>query len=180
MATTTDNSHRINAYAEGLLAIAAAEGGVAAVEAELFAVAGAIEGSKELATTLSDPHLPATRRQQIIEDLLQGKASPTTISLVSLVVANGRAKDLSKISAALSDRAAGTRGEVVAEVRSAVALTDDQKTRLAAALAATTSQQITIRNIVDPTVLGGVVTQIGDTLLDGSVRTRLTQLRDAF
>ncbi len=174
------NSTRINAYADGLLAIASAEGDAAAVVDELFVVAQALDASKELTDTLSDPHLPVARRQQIVEDLLGGRASSTTTSLVSLVVANGRAKNLSKIVTELAERAAGSRGEVVAEVRSAVALTDDQKTRLAEALATTTNQQVTIRNIIDPTVLGGIVTQIGDTLLDGSIRTRLTQLRDAF
>ena len=77
-------------------------------------------------------------------------------------------------------RSATDRGEAVAEVRSAVALTDEQISRLAAALKARTNLDVTVKNIVDPTVMGGVVTQIGDSVLDGSVRTRLNQLRDAF
>ena len=51
---------------------------------------------------------------------------------------------------------------------------------LARALKARTNIDVTIRNVVDPTVMGGVVTQIGDSVLDGSVRTRLNQLREAF
>ena len=58
--------------------------------------------------------------------------------------------------------------------------TDEQISRLAEALKAKTNQDITIRNIVDPAVIGGVVTQIGDSVIDGSVRTRLNQLREAF
>ena len=78
-------------------------------------------------------------------------------------------------------RSAADRGEAVAEVRSAVALTDEQIARLAAAaLKARTDLDVTVQNIVDPTVMGGVVTQIGDSVLDGSVRTRLNQLREAF
>ena len=77
-------------------------------------------------------------------------------------------------------RSAASAGETVAEVRSAVALSDEQLRQLTEALSARTNRRITVRNIVDPTVLGGIVTTIGDSVLDGSVRTRLNQLREAF
>ena len=68
----------------------------------------------------------------------------------------------------------------VAEVRSAVDLTDDQKQRLAAALEAKTGKKVELKVIIDPTVLGGLVAQVGDTVIDGSVKTRLQQLKTAF
>jgi F-type H+-transporting ATPase subunit delta len=68
----------------------------------------------------------------------------------------------------------------VAEVRSAVALSDDQQERLAEAISSQTKRAVTVRNIVDPSVLGGIVTQVGDSVIDASIRTRLHQLRDAF
>ncbi len=174
----TDN--RINAYAEALLSVAAAEGSVSEVEDELFRFARALDGSEELRSALTDPHVPVTRRQQIVEDLLGGKATPITVGIVSLVVGTGRIADLPKIVDELVRQSASGRGEAVAEVRSAVPLTDDQIARLEAALSATVDSQITVRNVIDPSVLGGVVTTIGDSVLDGSVRTRLNQLRDAF
>ena len=170
----------INSYADALVAIVAAEGGAGEVEDELFRFARAVEGNEQLSDTLSDPHIPAERRAQIVEDLLGGKAAAATTSLASLVVANGRVGNLTAIVDRFVERSAGSRGELVAEVRSAVALTEDQKTRLDDALRAARGAEVTVRNIVDPSVVGGVVTQVGDTLLDGSVRTRLSQLRDAF
>ena len=59
-------------------------------------------------------------------------------------------------------------------------LTDDQKARLAAALGTATGKSIELKVVIDPTVLGGLVAQIGDTVIDGSVRTRLDQLKTAF
>lgn len=171
---------RTTAYAEALLSIARAEGATGEVEDELFRFARALEGSDELRETLRDPHLPASRRTQIVEDLLGGRATATTTSLVSMIVANGRSEDLPKIVDEFVARAAGSRGEAVAEVRSAVALTAEQQARLATALTARTGRQVSVRNIVDPSVLGGVVTQIGDTVIDGSVRNRLAQLRETF
>ena len=64
----------------------------------------------------------------------------------------------------------------VAEVRSAVALTDDQKVRLAEALGKATGKQVELKVVIDPSVLGGVVAQVGDTVIDGSVRSKLDQL----
>jgi len=68
----------------------------------------------------------------------------------------------------------------VAEVRSAIPLTDDQKHRLGTALKQATGKDVTVKVVIDPKVLGGVVTQIGDEIIDGSVRSRLSQLRNAF
>jgi F-type H+-transporting ATPase subunit delta len=171
---------RITAYADAAFGIARAEGNLAEVEDELFRLARVLESSEELRSTLTDPHLPASRRQQVVEDLLEGRATTTTIAIVSMIVGAGRAADLPKIAQDLVQRSATTRGEAVAEVRSAVALTDEQIARLAGALKARTNLDITVKNVVDPTVMGGVVTQIGDSVLDGSVRTRLNQLREAF
>lgn len=170
----------ITSYANAVLAIAQAEGDLAGLEGELTSFLAALGASPELRSTLADASLPAARRSQVIEDLLAGKASTATTSALSLIVANGRIGDLDGIVAEVIERSAAARGESVAEVRSAVPLTDDQKTRLAAALKQSTNRDVAIRNIVDPSVVGGIVTQIGDTLLDGSVRSRLTQLRESF
>ena len=59
----------------------------------------------------------------------------------------------------------------------AVALTADQQTRLAAALANATGRQVNLKVVVDPAVIGGVVATVGDTVIDGSVRTRIDQLK---
>ena len=170
----------ITSYADAVLAAAKAENAVPVVEEEMFRFARALEGSDELRSTLSDPHLPAINRVQIVEDLLGGKASPTTVGAISMLVLANRTHDLGAVADEFVQRAAAERGQAVAEVRSAVPLSDEQQTRLAAALTTSLGRQVTVRNVVDPTVVGGVVAQVGDTLFDGSVRTRLTQLREAF
>jgi len=174
----TESRH--TAYADAVLAIARAEGATAAVESELSRFTDALRGSEDLAKALADPSTPAPVRMQIVDDLLAGKVSNATLSIIALLVANGRGGDIPAVTESFLAAAAGSRGEAIAEVRSAVPLTDDQKQRLAAALKQQTKTDVSIRNIVDPSVVGGIVTQIGDTLLDGSVRTRLNQLREAF
>lgn len=168
------------AYAAALFAVARSEGNLAEVEDELFRFARTLEGSDDLRTTLTDPALPVSRRQQIVEDLLGGKANEITTSLLSMVVGAGRSRDLSAIINELVRISAAEGNKEVAEVRSAVALTDDQKTRLAEALGKATGKQVELKVVLDPTVLGGLVAQVGDTVIDGSVKTRLQQLKTAF
>jgi F-type H+-transporting ATPase subunit delta len=170
----------IQSYAGAFLAVAAAEGQLVTVEDELFRFGQAFEANDSLRQALSDPSIPVERRQQVVEDILQGKASPTTTGLISLAVASGHANDLPAIVRALVDRSAATRNKAVAEVRSAVPLTSDQLTRLAAALTSATGKDVEIKVVIDPSVLGGLVTQIGDTVIDGSVRHRLNQVREAI
>jgi len=172
--------NRIDVYADALFSVAAAEGRLDEVEDELFRFARVFEGSDELRTALTDPQTPATLRQQIVEDLLKGKASATTVALISMVVGTGRARDLPAIIDALVEKIARTSNKVVAEARSAVSLTEDQRKRLAAALSKATGKEVEVKVIIDPRVMGGVVTQIGDIVIDGTVRHRLEQLRKAF
>jgi F-type H+-transporting ATPase subunit delta len=171
---------RIDGYANALFEVASVEGSLDAVEDELFQLARALESNDQLRNTLTDEAVPAERRQGIVEDLLGDRASPVTVSLVSFVVGSGRARQLPAIVDRLVARAAQAKSKVVAEVRTAVPLSEDQRTRLADALGKATGKSVEVKAIVDRSVLGGVVAQIGDTVIDGSVRTRLEQLREAI
>ena len=174
------SADRVSSYAEALVAVAQAEGDLATTENELFAVAQALGGSDELREALADRAIPAARRQQIVEDLLGGQVTDATVALVSMVVGAGRGSDLVRILEAAVERSAGLRNRAVAEVRSAVALSGDQQQRLAQALRRATGKDVTVKVIVDPAVMGGLVTRIGDEVIDGSVRSRINQLREAF
>jgi F-type H+-transporting ATPase subunit delta len=171
---------RTLAYAEALFAVARAEGTLGEVEDELFRLSQTLQGNDELRTALTDAGIPAARRQQIVEDLLGGRASPTTVALVSMVVAAGRARELPAIIRRLVEMSAAEANKEVAEVRSAVPLTADQRDRLAKALEDATGKQVEVKVVVDPSVLGGIVAQVGDTVIDGSVRHRLDQLKNAL
>jgi F-type H+-transporting ATPase subunit delta len=169
---------RIDGYAEALFSVAHAEGVLPEVEDELFRFARTLEGNDELRTTLTDAAIPLERRRGVVEDILGPRASPTTSALVSFVVGAGRAADLPSIVNRLVARAATERDAEVAEVRSAIALDEATRGRLATALGNALGKTVEVRVIVDPTVIGGLVAQVGDTVIDGSVRHRLDQLRE--
>jgi len=173
-------SDRINGYADAMLAVATAEGDVKGISDELFAVGRAVDTNDDLRNAISNPQMPADRKIQIMDDLLDGKARAATKGLVSMVVGAGRGGDLGKIASAVAERAATSAGKQVATVRSAVALSDDLQNRLATALAAKLGTEVDVKVIQDPSVVGGLITTVGDTVIDGSVRTRLNRLRESL
>ena len=168
---------RIDGYAKALFEVARAEGTLDEVEDELFRFARSYESSDALRNAMTDEHVPAARREAIVEDLLGGRATPTTVQLVSMVVGAGRGRDLPAIIDRLVLRASAAKQLDVAEVRTAVALTDDQQARLKAALANATGKQVNLKIVVDPSVMGGIVATVGDTVIDDTVRTRIDQLK---
>ncbi len=168
---------RIDGYARALFEVARAEGNIDTVEDELFRFARTYESNDDLRNALTDEMIPATRRLSIVEDLLGPKANPTTTQLVSMVIGAGRGRDLPAIVDRLVARASTAKSQEVAEVRTAVPLSEDQQARLAAGLAKATGKQVNLKVVVDPTVLGGLVATVGDTVIDGTVRTRIDQLK---
>lgn len=169
---------RIQGYAAAIFEIARAEGELERLEDELFRVARTFETSTELRDALGDRRLPPERKQAIVEDLLEGKASELTVGFVNFVVGLGRSKELPGIVDGFVARAAAERERAVAEVRAAVDLDDDTVARLAEALGRATGKQVEVKVVVDPAVVGGVVARVGDTVIDGTLRRRLEGLRE--
>lgn len=167
-------------YAEGLLAIARAEGDVDTTKNQLADVARAVAGNEELRSTLSNKLVPAAVRGQIVDDVLEGKTSDVVRAIVGMIVSAGRGGQLDDIVQAFIGLAASSSGKAVATVRSAVALTSVQEQQLVAALKQKTGADVELQLVVDPSVVGGAVTTIGDTVIDGSLRTRLAQMREAL
>ncbi len=171
-------TERIDSYASAVAAVAGAEGVLESVAGDLHQFARALQNNDNLRTTLADRAIPAARRLGVVNDVLGDRAHPVTANLISMIVGADRGGDLGAIADAVVDQAAASRGEQVAEVRSAVALSSDQVTRLAAALAAAVGGPVDVKVTIDPTIMGGIVAQIGDTIIDGSVKTRLDKLKE--
>jgi F-type H+-transporting ATPase subunit delta len=169
---------RIEAYAMAMLEVARVEGHLADVEDELFRFARTFDGNDDLRMALSDAALPVERRIAVVTDLLGAKALRTSVALVTLVIAAGRAGELPDIVDEFVKMSAAERKRAIAEVRSAIPLTADQIERLRVALNEATDKDVEVKVVVDPAVLGGIVATIGDIVIDGSIRHRLDQLKE--
>jgi F-type H+-transporting ATPase subunit delta len=175
-----DERSKVEAYARAMVEIARAEGVLAGAEDDMFRFARTFEANDDLRMALTDPQLPIERRIAVIEDLMGGKALPTSTALASLLVAGGQAGVLPAIVDRFVELAVAERSYELAEVRSAIALDDKQTKRLADALSKATGKQVEVKVIIDPSVLGGIVARVGDTVIDGSVRHRIELLKESM
>lgn len=146
-------------------------------EDELFRLARVVEGSDELGSVLTDPEVPVPIRLAIVDDLLTDRVQPLTRRLVRYAVRTGRGRDLVGTLDWLVDRAAAERNLKVADVRAAVDVDEDQRSRLADALSQVVGRSVEVRVTPDPSLIAGMVAVVGDLLVDGSVRRRLEQLK---
>ncbi len=167
-----------NGYAQAIYDVAKADGVLPDVEEELFRFQRTLEANPDLLQGLSNPGVPAARRQEMIEELLKGKAHVQTIYLLSMVVGTGNGRRLPEIIAAFLGLSARARNRGIALVRSAVELTPKQQNLLEEALQRATGKEVETRIVVDPSVIGGLRVEIGDQVIDGTVRSRLDHFRE--
>jgi F-type H+-transporting ATPase subunit delta len=172
-----DREELIGGYAQAIFAVAEAEGALDTVEEELFAFTGALDRSADLRQALTDRALPAENKTAVIRELLGDRAHPVTMSLVEFVVTAGRAQELGDIVHEVATMAAERRKHVLAEVRTAVPLTEERRRRIAEALSKATGLEVEVQVILDPSVVGGVVAHVGDEVFDGSVASRLDEAK---
>jgi F-type H+-transporting ATPase subunit delta len=168
-------------YARAILELAQEQSQVDRVAKELGEFAAMWQSSIELKSLYANPEFGADVRKSALSELLTRAAvSPLTRNSVLYLADKNRLTSIAEIAAAfseLSERAAGT---LRAEVTSAAALPDTYYAPLQKALEAATGRKISIEKKTDASLIAGVVTRVGDQVFDGSLRTRLTELKDSL
>lgn len=164
----------------GIRAVAASAPKTTSVADELFTFARAVSSDAELELGLGSKLGSREAKRSLVVALLQGRASAQTQAIVEQLVANPRGarigQSLAKAAALVADQA----GQRIALVITASALAPAQLERLRAGLSAGYGTDLKLNQIVDPSIIGGVRVQIGDDVIDGSVSTRLNELRLAL
>ena len=148
------------------------------IEDQLFRFARTVESNRRLRSALGDRDLPVAVRQQVIAQLLGDQVLPATLRLAAYAVRGGRARDIVSTLDALVEDAARARGWRVARVQAADEVSEDQRRGLSEALALLTGNPVDLQVTIDPALLGGVVVQVGDLLVDSSTRHRLDELKE--
>ncbi|WP_198679514.1 F0F1 ATP synthase subunit delta [Thermomonospora amylolytica] len=156
---------------------AESEGVLDDLEDELFRFSRILESEPRLRSALTNPALPDERKVQVLRALLEGKATASTLLLVTELVVHPRGRSLESGLAHTGRLVAQRRERLVALVRSAVDLTEQQRTRLAAVLSAAYGHDVHLNIELDPSVLGGLSIQIGDEVIDGTIAGRLDEVR---
>src|SRR4051794_33630377 len=165
---------------DALFAAAAKAGALERVEDELFRFERILVANGEAVGLLDEQTVDPARRNRLLDSLVGGKVSATTLALLHHAVSSQRKRSLILAIDDLLETAAARQNRSVARVVSATPLSDVQERRLAAALTEMYGRAISVRSALDPNVRGGLVVRVGDEVIDGSIATRFAAARAAL
>jgi F-type H+-transporting ATPase subunit delta len=168
-------------YARALIELGEEGKNLDAVVKDFATLAETIEQSPELRAVLDNPQISRASRKAVLAEVgLRLGVTPTTKNTIGLLTDNGRLRAIPAIAAELREEADRRAGIVRARVTSAVPLSDSYVQRLTQALEGRFKKKVVVVREIDPALLSGVVTRIGDTIIDGSLRARLNELKSAL
>ncbi|MGP6171401.1 F0F1 ATP synthase subunit delta [Microbacterium sp. A204] len=147
------------------------------IEGELFSFLRVIAGNAELELALGGRLGDNSAKGTLVETLIGDKASAPTVLIVSSLVRQPRGRRVRQLLNRAMKIVSAQRGRIVATVHTAAPLSDAQRNRLSAALTERYAGQVSVNEVIDPLVVGGLRVQIADDVIDGSISARLADLR---
>jgi F-type H+-transporting ATPase subunit delta len=166
-------------WAKALFAIGEEQGNLLGLTREVQRVAEAWAESEELQGAMSNPAFGRDARRQVWESVLRRLgATPIGRNFFLLLLTKGRLQELPAIARELQLLGDRKDNRLRAEVASAAPIGEDVVTRLRMALQKATGSTIVVNAVVEPGLIGGLVTRIGDMMYDGSVRTQLARAKE--
>jgi F-type H+-transporting ATPase subunit delta len=175
------NTRIARRYAKALLSIGKEDGQAETYNKELAGFAKLLEDNKNLEHVITCPLYDVEGRKNVLNAFIE-KMGPSKImaSFLSLLFEKGRIQYLTDISLVYEKLTDELANIVRADVVSAVELPDESVEKIKEALSKQTGKKVTIETTVDPSLIGGVVTKLGDLVLDGSVKTQLISLKESL
>lgn len=164
-------------YAETLLILARKANDTSGWGALLQQLADAIQTDKTLKLFLESPRVAVVKKTEVIKNALGDKAPALFVRFLQQLVVNRRQAMIREISAEYNSMLNAAEGRVVARVTLSREPSTEERDAIVARLSATLSKAVDPKIIIDPSILGGIIIRMGDTVMDGSVRRKLALLR---
>ena len=165
-------------YAQALLMIAVERDAVEQYEAELAQFRQALSANPEVKDLLENMRVAPEKKKKALDLLIKDFASPIIYNFLHLLVDKKRENFFLDVITAYNKYADEVRNIINAEVWSVVELTTKDHRHLEQKLARLTGKKVRLHNIIDPSLLGGIKVKVGDLVIDGSVTTKLTLLKN--
>ena len=167
-------------YARALGELAEEADALEHVQADLARLAEAVQSDDQIRLVIHSERVPAAAKQELLLKLAGDDSHKLTQLFVRLLVQKRRAAYVEEMYDAFVAYADQVRGVVEIEIRSATPLGEAEVERLAEGLGAYTGKQVRITNVEAPEIMGGIVAQVGDLVIDGSVASRLARLKQTL
>jgi F-type H+-transporting ATPase subunit delta len=165
-----------NRYARAIFELASEEGKVDDWARQLAVIRQVLDDPGARAV-VDNPSVPAETRMKAVEELDLPGIGPEGMNLMRMLVASGRVGRIGEIADQFEVLADAAAGRVRATVTTAIPLSEADRATLGRDLSSQLGKDVRLESVVDPSILGGLVLQVGDRLTDASVAARLDQLR---
>lgn len=166
-------------YAAALVDVVIAQGEAREVQEELSAWNDMMGANDELAEVFRNPTIPSEQKQRVLDALIaRARPRPTTANFLKLLVQNHRLVNLREINERFALELDRRSAVVSAHITTARPLPDAERERLQARLTEMTRSRVRLDFETDESLIGGVVTRIGSTIYDGSVRSQLQEIKE--
>lgn len=169
-----------NNYAEALFMLAREENLIDEFYNDLKFVEGIFKDNTEYLQFLATPSIPKSERTTALASAFEGKVNTHVLSFLQLMCEQSKAEQFFESASEFYRLREWASGTAVAVVKTAVELTDAQKSDLIKALEKRTGKKITLKCVTDGAVIGGVVVELDGELLDGSVKSNLKRAREVI
>jgi F-type H+-transporting ATPase subunit delta len=168
-------------YSKALMLIGKADGQAETYREELDGFAGLMAREKELEQAVCNPLYDAAGRKKVLQAVVEKlEVSKVMRSFLLLLFDKGRIGFVDSINTFYQKLADELKGVARASLVSATELSEETVEKIRAALSKKTGKEIILEVEQDPGLMGGIVTRIGDLVLDGSIRTQLLNMREAL
>jgi F-type H+-transporting ATPase subunit delta len=166
-------------YASALADVIVSRGEAREVQSELLTWQQMQDSHDNLRTAFGNPTIALDQKRAVLNRLIErSRPRPTTVNFLKVLLQNQRLTELAEINKKLADILDERAGTVAATVTTARPIPADVHERLRGTLASLTGKKVRIEFITDPGLIGGLVTRIGSTVYDGSVRNQLQQIKE--
>lgn len=167
-------------YANALLETAVGDSSLEQTKEDMLMIQNTLRNSEELRVFLRSPVIKKAVKKNALEAIFKDKIQEQTFSLIEILSEKGREDLLLEISTGFMDLYNEHHGIIEVDVQTAFDLTDDQKDSLQKTLEFTTGKKVQMNVTTNEDLIGGLTVRIDDTVINGSVKYKLRQLKDKF
>ncbi len=166
-------------YAAALADVVLENGEAAEVQRELSDWEGLIQSNPQLQEVFRNPTVALDQKRAVLNKLIERtRPRQTTVNFLKVLLQNQRLTELSEINRKLIEILDERAGMVAATVTTARSISESSQQQLHVKLSSLTSKQVRLNFVTDPDLIGGLITRIGSTVYDGSVRNQLQQIKE--
>ncbi len=165
-------------YATALADVVTKTNEIDSVQTELKTWEELITANNDLQTAFRNPSISQVNKEKVLENLIEKtRPTKTTANFLRVLLRNSRLTEIGEINEKFSSVLEERSGVISAQITSARPLSEDVKAEMKMSLEKMTNKTVNLNFETDETLIGGVVTRLGSTVYDGSVRTQLEELK---